>query len=340
MSRCMILVITLLIFRPSTANGQSVEDRFGIFEIEKSKLSEGFSVLIERVSLVDEIETEEFDEDDDDKTPPVIKPARNVSSRRVLQRVIFGDKGKRKRLDGTKYSLIGDANLSTALVESQLVDGSKALYYLREHRLKPLKSEPEVTKIPLKGGLVPMETETRWKHPFEMATSQAPLIQSDDESPLSRISLKLFSEETLKDGRDCFWVYAATGGIFRIVFNKEEAWFPEEIDFWLRELTVEEELARKPLNELTPEILKKSFCYCKSRIEWKEVSGRWVPWNMRVSYSSRYRPVSEEHEIRFRDWKFKEDFDASLLDEANFTPQSIRQSIDFRAVSDLFEKYK
>ncbi len=340
MSRWMNLVFLISISFPGVAISQSVEDRFGIFEIEKARLSEGFSVLIERVWLVDEIETEEFDEDEDDKTPPIMKPVRNVNSRRVLQRVVFGDNGKRRRLDGTKYSLIGDANLSTALVEAQLVDESKALYYVREHRLKSPKAEPEVTKIPLKGGLVPMSTETRWKHPFEMAISQAPSLRSDRESRLSRLPLKVYSEETLKDGRDCFWVYVTTGGIFRIVFNKEEAWFPEEIDFWVRELTVEEELARKPLPELTPEILKKSICYCKSRIEWKEVSGRWVPWNMRVSYSSPDRPVSEEHEVRFRDWKFKQDFDASLLDEANFTPKQIRQSIDFRSVSDLFDKDK
>lgn len=341
MSRWLFLFWGMLGPVSSIAIGQSIEDRFRMFEKEKAKLSEGFSVLIEKVWLVDEFVDEEIDDDEDDATPRITKTVHDVSSRRALQRVVFGDKGKRRRLDGTECLLAGNADLPSTLVEAQLVDESKALYFLREPRRKPPKTEPQVIRIPLNGGLVPIETETGWKHPFELALSNAPGTQSDRESGLSRLPLKLYSKKTLKDGRDCFWVYVTTGGIFRIVFNKGETWVPEEIDFWLRELTVEEEIARKPLPELTPEILKKSYCYCKSRIEWKEVAGQWVPWNMRLSYNHDLpRPLNEEHEIRFRDWKFNQEYDASLLDEANFKPQGILQSIDFRAMSDFFDKEK
>lgn len=339
MSRWLLPFLLILGPFSAMAIGQTIDDRFRVFEIEKSKLSEGFSVLIERVRLEDTFVDEEFDHDDDDATPKIIKTIHELSSRRVLQRVVFGDNGKRRRLDGTEYLLAENSSLSSALVEAQLIDESKVLYFLHEPRRKSAKAEPKVIVQQLKDDLEPMNTETKWKHPFGIATSQAPLIESDRESPLSRLPFEVYSMETLKDGRDCFWVYVTTGGIFRMVFNKDQSWIPEEIDFWLRELTVEEEIARKPLPELTPEILKKSHCYCKSRIEWKEVSNRWVPWNMRVSYNHDLpRPLNEEHEIRFRDWKFRQDYDASLLDEANFTPERIRQSIDFQAISDFFDK--
>jgi hypothetical protein len=338
MSRWLLPFLLILGPISAMAIGQTIDDRFGVFEIEKSKLSKGFSVLIERVRLEDTFVDEEFD-DDDDATPKIIKTIHELSSRRVLQRVVFGGNGKRRRLDGTEYLLAKNSSLSSALVEAQLIDESKVLYLLHEPRRKSAKGEPKVIVQQLKDGQEPMNTETKWKHPFGIATSQAPLIQSDKESPLSRLPFKVYSMETLKDGRDCFWVYVTTGGIFRMVFNKDQSWIPEEIDFWLRELTVEEEIARKPLPELTPEILKKSHCYCKSRIEWKEVSNRWVPWNMRVSYNHDLpRPLNEEHEIRFRDWKFQQDYDRSLLDEANFTSERIRQSIDFQAISDFFDK--
>ena len=63
-----------------------------------------------------------------------------------------------------------------------------------------------------------------------------------------------------------------------------------------------------------------------------------MPWVTHIS--SEGLNANEEYEIRFRDWKFMGDVDESLLDEANFTPEKISASIDFKAIRDMFDRTK
>ena len=188
-----------------------------------------------------------------------------------------------------------------------------------------------------------MLTETRRKHPFDIALTQGAGLLGDDESLLTRLSYKTIEEEVLKDGRTRLTVTNERGGVYRMTFNKEEEWFIEELEFLSKPRTREEEIAaayakRGPI-VVTKEMLPKYKTYATSRTEWKEVEkNRWVPWVTHIS--SRLSDSDVEFEIRFRDWKFKGDFDESLLDEASFTPEKIAASIDFKAIRDLFDRTK
>ena len=127
----------------------------------------------------------------------------------------------------------------------------------------------------------------------------------------------------------------------KVLFNKED-WFFDEIEFMEREMSKEEEWelvkggAPKPV---TKEMLKDYHTYATNRTEWKEMEkNQWVPWVTRIS--SKMANGHVEYEIRFRDWKFKDDVDESLLEEENFTPEKIAASIDFKEIRDMFDSAK
>jgi hypothetical protein len=322
-------VITMMLVLGSRVFPQSMEDRLAEFEFEKANLSHGFSVLIEKVSVTDELVKIDPDVEREPGSPDY---QRELGSMRSLQRIIFS--GKKKRLDAAQYSLLGDSNLANAWLEAQLVHENTSWYYEKK------RGHPDqgIKQCPVKSGIVSVYTQTRWKHPFDLATSQGPMVQDDAPSMMTSVPLKIVREETLSDGRKRFLVFENTGLVCQITFSKTEDWMVEEVDFLWRKMTREEEMARKPLLNLTEEMLKSYYSYSTNRTEWKEVNGRWLPWATRVSYKSTNRPERSEYEIRFRDWKFKDDFDASLLDEANFTAEKIEASIDFKAIRNLFDR--
>jgi hypothetical protein len=323
------IVMFVLMLHGSYVYAQSIEDRFAEFEFEKASLNKGFSVLVEKVSVTEEVVKIDPGVEREPGSPD---HQRELSSKRTFQRVIFA--GKKKRLDGVQYSLLGDGDIANGWYEAMLVHEDKAWFYEKK------RGHPDsgIKPYPVKGGIVPEYTQTRWKHPFGLTISQGPMVQSDREPSISMLSYKTLKEETLKDGRTRLLAFVETGGVYQMTFSKTEDWMVEEIDFLTHDTTREEDLARKPLLHLTEDMLKSYYSYSTNRTEWKEVKGRWLPWVTRVSYKSSIRPERSEFEIRFRDWKFKDEFDASLLDESNFTPEKIEASIDFKAIRNLFDR--
>jgi hypothetical protein len=307
---------------------QTIEDRFAEFEFEKASLSKGFSVLVERVSVTEEVVRIDPGVEREPGSPDYQK---ELGSMRTFQRIVFA--GNKKRMDGVQYSLIGDASLANALREAQLVHENTSWYYEKK-RGRPVLG---IKQFPVKGG-VTEPSQTHWKHPFDITTSEAPVLRTDGPSTVCRQSYNIASETT--DGRVKIVAFTREGAVISITFSRDDDWLHEEIDFLAKNMTREEEIARKQLFDLPQEKLKEYFSYGTCRTQWKEIDGKWLPWVTRTSYKSPNSPDREEYEIRFRDWKFKDEFDASLLDEANFTAEKIEASIDFKAIRNLFDRHK
>jgi len=274
----------------------------------------------------------------DPTAPP--KYERELSSKRTLQRVVFGSNGQRRRMDAVAYSLFGGgADPASLEHEAQLVHENVGWYCVQK-RNSPKKT---FERFQVKAGIVPMLTDSRWQNPFDSATTQAAGLRIDAVSTVAQVPYTTLEEETLKDGRTKLVVFNENGAVYRMTFNKEEGWCPEEIVFLHKEISREEEMAlyqsgKKKIytKELIQESLKDYRVYATNRTEWKEVEPNyWVPWVTRVSSDS--RGAKREFEIRFRDWKFKNDVDTTLLDEESFTPEKISASIDFKVVRDLFD---
>ncbi len=313
---------------------QDIEARFAQYQFQKAQASEGMSVLIEMVSVTDGLEkVVELDFNAPSKY------RLELSSRRTLQRLVISSNGLRKRIDGLDYSLLGDADMSSLDREAQLIHENVGWYYSQSKKVL----DQGIVRFQIKGGVLPITTETRWQHPFDIPTCQAVMLRAKQESLLTKLSYKTIEEEILKDGRTRLTVFNERGGVYRITFKKGEEWFMEELEFLNKPMTREEEIAaayakRGPVS-VTKEMLPKYRTYATNRTEWKEVEkNRWVPWVTRIS--TKLTDSDVEYEIRYRDWKFKGDFDESLLDEASFTPEKIAASIDFKAIRDLFDRTK
>lgn len=318
---------------------QDLASRLAQFEIQKAELSEGVSVLVEKMSLIDELTRVS---DIDANAPKTYE--NEVSSTRTLQRIVIGSNGIRKRMDGIKFSVLDEVNLSSVERESQLIHQSVG-WYFKQSKSPPLT---DLVQFQVKGGVVPMATESQWKHPFDVSTCQAGGLRVDHRPILTLYSFKTIESETLKDGRERFTAFTDLGGVCRITFDKDEGWIIEEVEFLdpIKGKSRDEQIAeakalasgapRKPIT-VTKEMLTGYKTSAINRTEWREVKkNQWVPWVTRITTEQRDQNV--EDEIRFRDWKFKEDFDESLLDEASFTAEKISASIDFKAIRDIFDR--
>ena len=83
-------------------------------------------------------------------------------------------------------------------------------------------------------------------------------------------------------------------------------------------------------------MLKEYRTYATNRTQWEDAGiDHRVP--KRTIISSNSAGVKDEMEIRFMDWKFGEDVDEELLDDANFTPEKIRTTIDFDKLRQRFD---
>lgn len=242
-----------------------------------------------------------------------------------------------------EYPILDDADLTNMARECQLIHENVGWYF------SPSQNKL-VQQFQVKGGVVPMSTETKWNHPFELVKCLSGGLHVDHKKFITSYSPNTLDEETLKDGRERLTVFTDTGAVLRLTFNKEEGWLVEEVEFMkpIIGMSREEEIAaaralatggpRKHIT-VTKELLKEYKTVAINRTEWKEVDKNyWVPWVTRISTESRNENV--ENEIRFREWKFGGDVDASLLDEANFTPEKIAASIDFKAIRDVFDRAK
>ena len=333
----LLLVMILGVVR---CYGQDINDRFAEYQLQLAQTTEeGMSVMVEKLSIIDQIEVIESKAEGEPA-----EFSREVTSRRKLQRVIFGPDSLEKRLDAVGFLLLGQSDLLDAWKEAELVHQNQG-WYFAESRHAPTKG---IQPVEIKGGVIPTVSDSRWQHPFVVATSHASGVRRDLAHGIANGTFNTLEETLLKDGRTQIIASNDNGGVYRFVFNQEEEWFAEEIDFLRKDLTREEEIAiekrafaRLPQLKVkvTKDMLKDYRIYATNRTVWKKLdNNQWVPWVVRLSTDRKDEYI--EDEIRFREWKFGDDVDLELLEEESFTPEKIRASIDFKAVRDLFDESK
>ena len=317
MNSRMLVLVSLILFIPQVGSAQDIEDRFATFLLEQADVSKRFSVLIDRISI-----SESKDEN-----------GRNsIGTVRILQRFVLGNRGAWQRIDGINFNLMRPSDLSRESRESQLIHENEGWYY----SFYPSKPKEKISRFQVKAGVLDFRpTKTRRKHPFNLATTQVGGVLIEKDTSIVRFSPKLVDEETLPDGRTRMTMFLAMGDVYIVTFNKEHTWCIEEIEFQRKINEVYQENP-PPLLSLTKEMLKEYRTYATNRTQWEDAGiDHRVP--KRTIISSNSAGVKDEMEIRFMDWKFGEDVDEELLDDANFTPEKIRTTIDFDKLRQRFD---
>jgi hypothetical protein len=320
MKSAMIVGLFFIFFETQSIRGQDLEDRFATFLIEQADVSKCFSVLIERISIS---ETKESD------------GTVSVGTTRNLQRFIIGNRGAWQRIDGINFNLMSPSDLTEKSREAQLVHENEGWYY----SFYPRSPKDKITRFQVKAGIVSMRpTDTRRKHPFNIATTQYGGVLVETDTSIVRLSPKLIDEEKLPDGRTRMSMFLAMGDVYLVTFNQEHPWCIEEIEFQKKVNEVYQENP-PPLLSLTKDGLKEYQTYATNRTEWEDAGlDHRVPKRTTISHSRAQRKV--EMEIRFMDWKFGDDVDEELLDDLEFTPQKIQKAMDFDELRKRFDELR
>ncbi|MFN7877392.1 MAG: hypothetical protein ACK5PB_18880 [Pirellula sp.] len=313
-------------FWQDQARSQDINDRLAEYQLERGWADDGMSVLIDRIQLtVLEPRATTIDEEEG-RTP-----TKKLISRRVLQRLTIGEKGRKKRIDTTEYELLDASEVFGDHKEAQLLHENVGWY---NFRMSGFPKEG-IIRLQLKGGVPAIQTRTQWKHPFVVATTVAASILDSGEDSIIRLEYKVIEEEPLADGRTRILAFLDTGAIHRIVFAKEPTWLVEEIEFYGRN-TEWKKSNPAPPKTVTKQDLDKYELYAKTQTQWKGLGqNRVVPWQTNLYQKS----VNGErtYEFRFRDWKFGDDVDLKLLEEESFTEAKIDASIDFFKIRQMFD---
>jgi hypothetical protein len=174
------------------------------------------------------------------------------------------------------------------------------------------------------------------RHPFEISFAQAAGIRSVHKVETATYDHKVISESALPDGRTEIWTFISEGSVFRFVFNKEETWCNEEVEFWTND-ELYKSYPSPIVSELKMETVKTKYRrYASNYTKWKKIGDHIVPISTIVRSQTRFR--NEEFEIRYMDWKFGDDADLTLLEEEKFNVEAISKSIDFIKLKDKFDK--
>ncbi|XZE22374.1 hypothetical protein SH449x_002298 [Pirellulaceae bacterium SH449] len=322
------LTLCLLVwsFCRDPAIGQDINDRLAEYQLEKEWSDEGMSVLMDRVELI-VLEPRATSLDEEEGRTPT----KRLITRRVLQRLIIGDKGRKKRIDTTEYNLLDASEVFGDHKEAQLLHENVGWYNFR------MSGHPKkgIIRLQLKGGIPAIQTSTQWKHPFVVSAYIASSILDSGDKSITRLEYKVLEEETLHDGRTRILAFINTGAVHRIVFAKEPTWLVEEIEFYGRNAEWKKANPAPPTT-VTKQDLDKYELYARTQTKWKDLGqDRFVPWQANLyqkGISAEY-----QYEFRFRDWKFRDDVDRSLLEEESFTEEKIDASIDFFKIRQLFD---
>jgi hypothetical protein len=309
-----------------SALSQDINDRLAEYQLEREWADDGMSVLIDRIELtVLEPRATTIDEEEG-RTP-----TKKLISRRVLQRLTIGEKGRKKRIDTTEYELLDASGVFGDHKEAQLLHDNVGWY---NFRMSGFPKEG-IIRLQLKGGIPAIQTRTQWKHPFVVPATVAATIDSRQEHSIIGFEYKVIEEESLADGRTRILAFLDTGAVHRIIFAKEPTWLVEEVEFYGRNAEWKKANPAPP-TIVTKQDLAKYELYARTQTKWKELGqNRFVPWQANLYQKD--GSSEDQYEFRFRDWKFGDDVDLKLLEEESFTEAKIDASIDFFKIRQLFD---
>jgi hypothetical protein len=314
---------------------QNLETRFASHNFAKANVNDGFSVLIERVSLHESNRPLEPGEAEQDPSAPT-GFFRQVYSVRVLSRLVVALNGKWQRVDGIECPLIGnDGNLTKATHIAELVQEQEGWFYENDQQSNRV---PRVERFRIGGGAGPRFSTISRRHPFDIAWGQAAGVVWTERPGTVTYNHRVIDEKQLPDGRTQFLTFVPEGPVFRITFSKEESCCNEEVEFWIDDAQFDQ-VPRKKVALVTEEMIARTYKkYAVNTTRWKKIGAHYVPILTFVTSQTRFH--NDEFEFRFSDWRFGEDLNDSLLDEANFTVDAIPKSIEFNAIRDRFDNLR
>lgn len=292
------------------AQDDKLEDRLAILLLERDDVDQKkMSVFIEKYRVSELIEP----------------GGARLAAVRILQRFMCDGRGK-VRIDAIRLNALGDEDVNKSLTEAQLVTQVKGLHYRGKY-----PPDQRFLTFEVRAGIMAVESFSCRKHPFEIATTSATgsRIDGDNHSMLeiSTKNKKVIEEKVLADGRSYWKFYVSNDAAIGLTFNKEEAWCIEQMDCFADDSNGSKNVESNPKN------LK---MYASTRSQWKknEENEQLLPSRVYLESDDNGK---ESWEIRFVDWKFGNQVDASLFDEVNFTEEKIKKSIDFRKVKKMFD---
>ena len=214
----MFFIGFVFVVRLRSLVAQDLADRLAHFDFQKADVSEGFSVLIEKISIVEDVVT--VDE-------VAGKKERQLSSNRTFQRIVFGPKGLRRRMDGLEYSLFDGQQLNDVAREAELIHENEGWYFRNSRTDSPNKS---LSRYQVRAGVFSSLARTRWKHPFYSATTNAGGMLSSKEREFTNENFRTLNHEQIRDGREKFTAVGEYESPNKFTFNKEEGWMVEEVE--------------------------------------------------------------------------------------------------------------
>jgi hypothetical protein len=293
------------------AQDNSLEDRLAFLQLERDDLDERkVSVLIEKYRV----------------SELALPTGSRLNSERILQRFVRDGKSNLERIDAVKLNVLGTEDVNKSITEAQLVGVAKGIHYRGRY-----PKDQRFINFEVRSGATPVQTFSGRKHPFGVCSTNAVGNRRDgDKESMLSIQLKnkdIIEEKMLPDGRNYVKCYVANSAAIALTFNKEEMWCIEQVECF------SDDKNSTNLKKSDPLDLK---LYSTSKILWKK-QGKREQLLPVVVFIEEDNVIKESWEIRFTEWKQGEDVDVSLLDEANFTEDKIKSSIDFQQIKNVFD---
>lgn len=311
--RLIIVLMCIVTYsKEATSQDEDLEERLAYLQLERDDLDRRkFSVLIEKYRMTE---------------VPIPNQGNRLISERFLQRYVRDGKANLERIDAVKLNALSVEDVNKSLTESQLIGSVKGVHYRGKY-----PADQRFITLEVKAGTTAMQTLSGRKHPFAITSTSGVGNRIDgDRDSLFTLSPKnkdVFERKQLPDGRSNFLFYVSNSAAIALTFSKDETWCIEQLELLSDHSNLDN------LKKSDPTMLK---VYCTCRTQWKKQGKEqmWLPVKMQIEEDN---VLKESWEIRFTEWKFGDDVDVSLLDEANFTEEKIKASIDFQQVKRIFD---
>jgi hypothetical protein len=312
-----LIVLTLGLFNPCSMNGQEtdledLEERLAFLQLERDDLDrKKMSVLIEKFLMQESS----------------ISGTTRFKSTRILQRFVCDGSSSRERIDAVRLDGLGDQDVKKSLTEAQLILKHNGIHFYGNY-----PEDKMFLNFEVRVGVSPVQTETFRKHPFAIATTSATGNRMDgDQDSMLVISPKkgsIIEQKELPGGQSYWKFYVSNSAAIGLKFYKDEEWCIEQIEAFA------DDSNQSTTAKSDPKDMKR---YATTRTEWRKHPrlDQFLPYRVLMESDDHGK---ESWEVRFTDWKQGDDVDVSLLDEANFTEEKIRKSIDFQKVKNAFDE--